>query len=87
MRKSILKYFKAFTLIGISVFFGKREIKELPDILMEGEKSENMIQGTLENGSGILVCTNKRVIFIDKGLLSGLKVVDYPFDKTWFNKI
>jgi len=40
-----------------------------------------LIQGTYNNGNGILVATNKRLIFIDKGLVFGLKVEDFPFDK------
>ena len=40
-----------------------------------------MIQGTYNNGNGILVATNKRLVFIDKGLLYGLKIEDFPFDK------
>ena len=66
---------------GLSKFLGKREIKELPNILWENENVENLIQGTYNNGNGILVATNKRLVFIDKGLLYGLKVEDFPFDK------
>ncbi|MEX0996865.1 MAG: PH domain-containing protein [Flavobacteriaceae bacterium] len=66
---------------GLSKFLGKREIKELPNILWENENVENLIQGTYNNGNGILVATNKRLIFIDKGLVFGLKVEDFPYDK------
>lgn len=65
---------------GISKFLGRREIKELPSILWEDEVIENMIQGTYNNGTGILVATNKRLIFIDKGLIK-LSVEDFPYDK------
>ena len=66
---------------GLSKFLGRREIKELPDILWENENVENLIQGMYNNGNGILVATNKRLIFIDKGLVFGLKVEDFPYDK------
>ena len=39
------------------------------------------MQGTYNNGNGILVSTDRRLIFIDKGLLYGLKVEDFPHDK------
>ena len=65
----------------MSSFIGRREIKELPEILWEDEKVEKIIQGTYNNGNGILVCSSKRLIFIDKGLLYGLKVEDFPLDK------
>ena len=64
-----------------SSYFGRKEIKELPNILSEGEVLDNIIQGVLNGGVGILVSTNRRLIFIDKGFFFGLKVVDYPLDK------
>lgn len=66
---------------GMAKFLGKREIKELPNILWENETVEKLIQGTYNNGNGILICTNKRLIFIDKGMLFGLQVEDFPLDK------
>jgi len=66
---------------GMAKFLGKREIKELPNILWENENVEKLIQGTYNNGNGILICTNKRLIFIDKGMLFGLQVEDFPLDK------
>lgn len=66
---------------GFESFLGRKEIKELPNILWEDEKLENIIQGTYNNGNGILVGTNKRLIFVDKGLIFGLKVEDFQYDK------
>lgn len=66
---------------GLSKFIGRREVKELPNILWENENIENLIQGTYNNGNGILVATDIRLIFIDKGLVFGLKVEDFPYDK------
>ena len=58
-------------------FLGKIELKELPNILWEDELPEKVVQGFYKNGNGILVCTNSRLIFINKGLMS-LKVEDFP---------
>lgn len=66
---------------GVSKFFGKKEIKELPNILWEDEELEKLVQGYYAKGNGILVATNKRLIFIDKGLFYGLRVEDFPYDK------
>ena len=41
----------------------------------------NFGTSTFNNGQGILVSTNRRLIFIDKGLIYGLKVEDFPIDK------
>lgn len=60
---------------------GKKEIKELPSILWDDEKIEKLTSGLYNNGSGIFVATNKRVLFVDKGILFGLKVEDFPYDK------
>ena len=55
------------------------EIKELPNILWEDELPEAIISGTYHNGEGLLVATDRRLIFIDKGLI-GLTVEDFYFE-------
>lgn len=64
-----------------SYFLGRKEVKELPNIIQDNERIEYLIQGLYNDGHGVLVCTNTRLIFIDKGLLYGLKVEDFPIDK------
>lgn len=77
-----IKYhIKSLGLDNASTFFGRKEINELPEILNLNENIDNIIQGTYNNGQGILVSTNRRLVFIDKGLLYGLKVEDFPLDK------
>jgi len=66
---------------GFETFLGRKEIKELPNILWANETVENVIQGTYNNGNGILVATNRRLVFVDKGILFGLKVEDFSYDK------
>ncbi|WP_180183716.1 PH domain-containing protein [Acinetobacter sp. YH01020] len=66
---------------GMENLLGRKEIKELPSILWDDEIVEGMITGTYNNGLGTLFVTNKRLIFVDKGLLFGLKVEDFPLDK------
>jgi Bacterial PH domain/Short C-terminal domain len=65
---------------GGSKFLGRKEIKELPSILWEDEHIERLIQGTYSGGNGLLVATNKRLVFVDKGMTK-LKVEDFPYDK------
>lgn len=72
---------KKLNLSNVSSFFGRKEINELPQILAQNEKIDHIIQGTYNKGNGILVSTNRRLVFIDKGLLYGLKVEDFPLDK------
>lgn len=66
---------------NISSFFGRKEINELPNILANNEHIDNIIQGNYNNGQGLLVSTDRRLLFIDKGLIYGLKVEDFPLDK------
>lgn len=66
---------------GISHLLGRKEIKELPAILWEDEQVEHMVQGIYNNGLGALFATNKRLLFVDKGMIFGLKVEDFPYDK------
>jgi len=66
---------------GVSMLLGRKEIKELPSILWEDEIVEKLIQGLYANRVGILVATNKRLIFVDKGLIYGVRVEDFSYDK------
>jgi hypothetical protein len=66
---------------GLESFLAHKEIKELPKILWEDEAIVNLVQGFYNNGTGLLVATNKRLIFVDKGMLWGVKVEDFPYDK------
>ena len=59
---------------GGGVFSARREVKELPKILWDDEEVLDLVQGFYNNGTGILVATQKRLLFVDKGLLGGLKV-------------
>jgi len=67
--------------IGAGGLLYRKEIKELPHILWEDEHIEKLTQGWYNNGTGILVATNKRLIFVDKGLVYGLRVEDFPYEK------
>lgn len=62
---------------GMSAFAARKEVNELPSILWENEMPEAIVKGFYDGGVGILVCTNKRLIFINKGVFS-LKVEDFP---------
>ena len=68
-------------LTGGARLLGRKEIKELPNILWGDETLTDIVQGVYDDGQGILVATNKRLIFINKGMIYGLKVEDFPYDK------
>ncbi len=62
-------------------FMGRREVAELPKIIGEDEEIFALVQGNYNEKIGILVATNKRLLFVDKGLIYGMKVEDFGLDK------
>lgn len=69
------------SLDSASKFLGKKEIKELPSILWHDEVIKEVAQGMHEKSMGLIAATDRRVIFVDKGLFGGLKVEDFAYDK------
>jgi hypothetical protein len=72
---------KSLGMDGFSAFLGRKEINKLPEIMIEGEEFEHIIQGMYKEKQGVLVATNLRLIFIDVGLLYGSSVEDFGYDK------
>lgn len=62
-------------------FGTKKEIKSLPEILHDDEKICALTSGLMNGNTWLIVCTNKRVIFLDKGMIYGLKQVEIPLEK------
>lgn len=64
-------------------FFARKEIRELPDILSAEEKIVYLVEGRNKTTHHhiILVATDRRVIFVDKEFMYGLKVEDFSYDK------
>ena len=68
-------------LSDVSRLLGRKEIKELPNILWDDEEVQDVVQGFYSGGNGILVATDRRLVFVDKGMIYGFKVEDFPHDK------
>lgn len=64
-------------------FFARKEIRELPDILSADEKIVYLVEGRnkITNHHIVLVATDRRLIFVDKEFMYGLKVEDFSYDK------
>ena len=58
----------------------KRELRALPEHLWEGETVERLSSGTYGNGVGIVVVTDRRMLFLKDGRMSKTSE-DFPFDK------
>ncbi|PIF46117.1 putative oligomerization/nucleic acid binding protein [Chryseobacterium sp. 52] len=64
-------------------FFARKEIRELPDVLSKDEKIVYLVEGRNKTTKHhiILVATDRRLIFVDKEFMYGLKVEDFSYDK------
>lgn len=62
--------------------FGKpSELELIPGLMLPGEEMESWVKAVSEdNVFGVLVLTNKRLMFVGKGL-SGSKTEDFSFDQ------
>jgi hypothetical protein len=60
--------------------WGKAEVKELPNILLDGEEIFEAVNGIYDGGFALLVATDVRLLLIDKKPLNYLTVEDLRFD-------
>ena len=62
-------------------FFARKEIRELPNILSADEKIVYLVEGRNKTTTHhiILVATDRRLIFVDKEFMYGLKVEDFSY--------
>jgi len=65
----------------VDTFGTKKEIKYLPEIMSDDEKILYLTSGLMDNNTWLITCTNKRVIFLDKGMVYGLKQVETPLER------
>src|SRR4051794_9418680 len=61
-------------------FGAGREIKRLTDHLWEGETVDRMTTGTYGKGTGLVVLTDRRLLFVQDGVISKT-TEDFPMDK------
>ncbi len=59
---------------------GGREIKKLAGYLWEGETVERMTTGAYGKGTGLVVMTDRRLLFVQDGVMSK-STEDFPYSK------
>ena len=64
----------------IHTFFTRKEVKYLPEIMDEDEVIKGMASGLEGVTTWLIVCTNRRILFLDKGMIFGLKQKEIPLD-------
>jgi hypothetical protein len=60
--------------------WGRAEIRELPHILLPGERIYELVNGTYEGGFALVVATDIRLLLVDKKPMNYLTVEDLRFD-------
>ena len=63
------------------IFNTRKEIRYLPKILIAGEKILALTSGYMNNRTWLAVCTNRRVLFLDRGMFYGLRQVQMNLDR------
>jgi hypothetical protein len=59
--------------VGDDMFATKKELRHLPEVLKDGEMVIGFSSGLMDNNTWLICLTDSRLIFLDKGMLYGLK--------------
>lgn len=63
------------------IFYTHKEIRYLPKILTEKEHILALTSGFMNNRTWLAVCTNRRVLFLDRGMFFGLRQLQMNLDR------
>lgn len=63
------------------IFYTRKEIRYLPQILGEGEDILALTSGFMNGKTWLAVCTNRRVLFLNRGMFFGLQQVQMNLDR------
>lgn len=63
------------------VFFTGKEIRALPELLSTQESIRGLTSGMLDGDTWLAVCTNKRLVFVNRGMIYGLRQIQLPLDR------
>lgn len=64
-----------------SQFFTKKELHHLPEVLAESEQVLAFSSGFMNNNTWLITLTDRRILFLDKGLIYGLTQLSIDLDK------
>lgn len=63
------------------IFWTKKEIRALPDLLDKDEKIRAVTSGMMNGATWLVVCTQRRLMFLNRGMFFGLRQVQLPLDR------
>lgn len=76
-----LEYDRIAKEIGDNRFFTSKELNYLPEILSDGEQILAFTSGSMDGSTWLITLTDRRIIFLDKGMFYGLKQTTIDLDK------
>lgn len=59
----------------------RKEILELPKILSVDENIKALTTGSIDDATWLIVCTNRRLLLLDKSGFSSVSLIDIPLDR------
>ena len=63
------------------IFWTNKEIRALPAILSEDEHIKALTSGMVNNATWLAVCTDRRLIFLNRSMFIGTQQVQMPLDR------
>lgn len=63
------------------IFWTWKEVRALPKILEKNEPIKAVTSGLMNNATWLLVCTDRRLIFLNCGMFFGQRQVQMPLDR------
>lgn len=63
------------------IFYTRKEIRHLPKVLKDDERILALTSGFMNNHTWLCVCTNHRILLIDRGMFFGLRQVQMNLDR------
>jgi hypothetical protein len=65
----------------VDMWLTKREIQYLPSLIRNDEIIQGLASGFHDRKTWLIVVTNQRILFLDKGLIYGLKQLEMHYDQ------
>jgi len=63
------------------IFWTQKEIRALPSIMDDGETIKALTSGMVDGETWLAVCTDRRMIFLNRGFFWGTEQVQMPLDR------
>lgn len=63
------------------IFWTRKEINALPEILDEDEQIRALTSGMVDGSTWLIVCTDRRLIFLNCGMVLGVQQIQMPLDR------